>query len=79
MHTEITVKTRPVSRSRVLTERLVLDDDEFDVRAFCNYLGHCINSGSPEESKNALERIQVLGLRTVFRSVNGTDFFEVKV
>ena len=72
MHTVI-VRTR---KNR-LTERNVLDDDEFDIRLYCNWLEACVNAGTKEECNFALDRIQSLGLKTCIETYGSSDYLAV--
>ena len=82
MHTEILTRTKNTEGNRkvlkkVLVERFIYDDDEFDIRLYCNHLEACINAGTREECNNALERIQALGLKTRIETYGNSDYLEV--
>lgn len=78
MHTEITAGTRDANR-KSLTEKFVLDDDEFNAGNFFCKLEHAVNKGTREERNFALERIQALGLKTSLKVCDGDDFLAVRM
>lgn len=63
-----------------LRERLVLDDDEFDLPMYLRSLEDLLNNGSLSDGNFALERIRFLGLRLSMQQYDEESdwFFEVR-